>query len=80
MRDAMGSGYDIPKGIKLMEPSDIQKYSICSLQLRPVRVRVSEVYGGSGPVEAKNRAGLHLPIALRLQMQLNGPGIGHDPP
>jgi hypothetical protein len=80
MRDAAGSGYDILTGIKLMERSDIQKYSICNLQFRPVRVRISEVYSGSCPDEAKSRAGLQLLIALSLRMQLKGSGIGHDPP
>jgi hypothetical protein len=80
MRDAAGSGYDILIRIKLMGPSDIRKYSNCNLQFRPVRVRVSEGYSGSCPVEAKSRAGLHLLIGLSLRMQLNGSGIGQDPP
>lgn len=57
MRDAAGSGYDILIGISLMEPSDIQKYSICNLLFRPVQVRVSEGYSGSCPGEAKSRGG-----------------------
>ena len=77
MRNA--AGYEISIGIKLMERSNIQKYSICNLQFQLVRARVSEGYSGSCPGEAYSQAGLQLLMALSLQMQLNGSGTGRDP-